>query len=176
MVQWVNNPACLYGGTGLIPGPVQWLKDLALLQLWLRFSLWPGNFHLLWVWPKKKKNGEEKEEDVLFSILPSALFSPFGHKPRKTGGVNGRISKLEPLTSTTCYLLILDYEILGKGMNTWNSLFPLWGKGFWKFLDSNDGKEGTKKFSATARIWSVHIHNSEAGEGWELPINDIFVV
>ena len=44
--------------TGLIPGLVQWAKDLALaqlqgsLQLQLRFSPWPGNFHMLRMWPK----------------------------------------------------------------------------------------------------------------------------
>ena len=40
---------------------VQWVKDPALLQLqcrsqlWLGFSPWPGNFHMLWMQPKKKK-------------------------------------------------------------------------------------------------------------------------
>ena len=55
MVQWVNDPACLYGGADLIPGPVQWVKDpAALLQLWcrspfwLRFDPWPGNFQMPW--------------------------------------------------------------------------------------------------------------------------------
>ena len=51
VAQWVNNPACLCGGAGLIPSPDQWVKDLILLQLWhrgqlqLRFDPWPGNFH-----------------------------------------------------------------------------------------------------------------------------------
>ena len=30
------------------------LKDPALLQLWLRCSPWPGNFHMPQVWPLKK--------------------------------------------------------------------------------------------------------------------------
>jgi len=47
---------CLCGGGGLIPGPVQWVKDLMLLQLWHRskaeaqdwipdpeISLWHGS-------------------------------------------------------------------------------------------------------------------------------------
>ena len=40
---------------------VQPVKDLVLslqqfgLLLWLRFNLWSGNFHMLWVQPKKKK-------------------------------------------------------------------------------------------------------------------------
>ena len=44
-----------------VPAVSQWVKDLALLQLWcrsklqLKFSPWPGNFHILKVWPKKKK-------------------------------------------------------------------------------------------------------------------------
>ena len=50
VVQWVHDPACLCGGTRLIPG----LGSLALLQLWhglqrqLRFNLWHGNFRKKW--------------------------------------------------------------------------------------------------------------------------------
>ena len=41
---------------------VQWVKDLVLLQLLHRLQLQcefspPGNFHMLQVWPKKKKAG-----------------------------------------------------------------------------------------------------------------------
>ena len=38
------------------------LKDPVLLQLWLRLQLqlrsdpWPRNFHIQWIWPKKKNN------------------------------------------------------------------------------------------------------------------------
>ena len=32
------------------------VKDLALSLLWYGFHLWPGNFRMLWVWPKKKKD------------------------------------------------------------------------------------------------------------------------
>ena len=55
-LQWVNDLACFYEGTSSIPTPEHW----ALLQLWCRsqlllgFDLWPGNFHMPWVWPKKK--------------------------------------------------------------------------------------------------------------------------
>ena len=44
-----------------VPVVAQWVKDMVLPQLWcwsklqLRFSPWPGNFHMLWVQPKKKK-------------------------------------------------------------------------------------------------------------------------
>ena len=31
--------------------PLMWLG----LLLWLGFSPWPGNFCMLWAWPKKKK-------------------------------------------------------------------------------------------------------------------------
>ena len=56
------NPTCwaclkiLHGG---VPTVVQWLKDLALPQLWyrsplqLRFDPWPENFHMAWVQEKK---------------------------------------------------------------------------------------------------------------------------
>ena len=32
----------------------QQVKDVVLLQLWHRFSPWPGNFHMLQVQTKKK--------------------------------------------------------------------------------------------------------------------------
>ena len=51
---------------GLIPGPVQWVKELVLsqlwhsLQLWLGFDPWPGNFHILRVWPKTPPPEQKK--------------------------------------------------------------------------------------------------------------------
>ena len=32
----------------------QQFKDLALSLMWQGFDPWPGNFHTLWAWPKKK--------------------------------------------------------------------------------------------------------------------------
>ena len=57
MAEGVNDPAYLCGGTGSIPGPVQWLKDPAMLQLWCRLQLWLrlGNFHMPQVQLKKMK-------------------------------------------------------------------------------------------------------------------------
>ena len=52
----------------LHPSPAQWVKDLALLQLGgrlqpqLGFDLWPRNFHMLWVWPKKGKKQKQKQK------------------------------------------------------------------------------------------------------------------
>ena len=52
---------CFCIDCGLIPGPVLWVKDSVLLQLWHRLQLqlgfvpWPGNFHMLKRWPKMKK-------------------------------------------------------------------------------------------------------------------------
>ena len=46
-----------------VPTVVQWVKDLALLQLWLRFNPWPGNFHMLWVWRKKKKKKRKTKKE-----------------------------------------------------------------------------------------------------------------
>ena len=40
--QWVNDPACLSRGMGLIPGPVKWVKDPELLQLWRGSDSIPG--------------------------------------------------------------------------------------------------------------------------------------
>lgn len=44
----------------MIPGLVQWVKDLVLpqlwhrSQLWLGFDPWPRDLHKLWVWLEKK--------------------------------------------------------------------------------------------------------------------------
>ena len=61
MARWVNDLAHLSGGDGSIPGPVQWVKDPKLLQLWCRSHLWLGftpclgNFRVPRVCLKKKK-------------------------------------------------------------------------------------------------------------------------
>ena len=52
--------SCCCGDVGSTLGPLQWVKYLALpqlwhgLQLWLEFDLWPRNFHVLQVQPKNK--------------------------------------------------------------------------------------------------------------------------
>ena len=42
----------------------QWVEDLVLSLLWLRFDPWPGNFHMLRARSKKKKKKS-------FNIQPS---------------------------------------------------------------------------------------------------------
>ena len=77
MAQWVKNANSIHEIVGLIPGLTQWLKDRTLQQaalqvtdvawiqcyygwgigqhLQLQFDPQPGNFHMLYVWPTKKK-------------------------------------------------------------------------------------------------------------------------
>ena len=75
VVQWVNDLACLCGGTGSIPGLAQWVKDPVLLQLWHSFQLWlgfdpwPRYFHMLQVWVKKNKKGEKRAKAVRSRLL-----------------------------------------------------------------------------------------------------------
>ena len=44
---WVKEASWEFPG-GLV------VKDLALSLLWLRSLLWPGIFHMPWVWPEEK--------------------------------------------------------------------------------------------------------------------------
>ena len=37
-----------------VPTVAQWVKDM-VLQMQLTFDPWPGNFHMLWMPPKRKK-------------------------------------------------------------------------------------------------------------------------
>ena len=56
MGQWVTDPAL----------SLQWLR----LLMWCRFDPWPGNFYMLWVWPKKQK--QKLNSEKLFSASTSS--------------------------------------------------------------------------------------------------------
>ena len=64
----------------MIPSRMQLVKELVFLQLWcrsqlwLRFSPWPGNFHMPQMWLGKKK---KKKKEVTF------LFHPCLQRPRQ---------------------------------------------------------------------------------------------
>ena len=58
---WVNDLACVCGDTGSSLSLVQWVKDPAMLQLQPGFNPWPGNFHMLWGWLKKKKKKMQEQ-------------------------------------------------------------------------------------------------------------------
>ena len=67
MAQWVKNLTTATQVTAeLRVQSLAWhsgLKDLVLQQLWLRFiSLWPGNFHMPWVQPLKKKKKKKRPQ------------------------------------------------------------------------------------------------------------------
>ena len=54
------------GDAGSIPGPVQWVKALALLKLWCRSQLWPdlipgAGTPNAEAWQKRKKKEKRKE-------------------------------------------------------------------------------------------------------------------
>ena len=62
---------------GSIPYPAQWVKDLVLPQLWLRYDPWARNSMCCRVAKKKKKNEEEKTKikhycDEL-NVIPSKV-------------------------------------------------------------------------------------------------------
>ena len=46
----VVQPFLRQSGSSLV---AQRVKYPALPPLWCGFDAWPGNFHMLWVWPKK---------------------------------------------------------------------------------------------------------------------------
>ena len=64
MAQWVKNliTAAWVAVEEWVPSLASGLKDLALPQLWLRFSPWPKNFQYAWgVAIKKIKKGKLKQ-------------------------------------------------------------------------------------------------------------------
>ena len=66
MAYWVNDPARLCGGAGLIPSLVL-LQQWHRLQLYLGFDPLPGNF---WGAEEKKKLGAEKKMSSLSVLFP----------------------------------------------------------------------------------------------------------
>ena len=58
--------------TGSITGLAQWVKELALLQLWsrsqlwLRFDPWPGDFRLALKSKRKKRNTLRDTPKIMF--------------------------------------------------------------------------------------------------------------
>ena len=43
MAQWLTNPTRNHEIVGLIPGLAQWVKDLALHELWCGSQTWLGS-------------------------------------------------------------------------------------------------------------------------------------
>jgi len=66
----VTPPPPTPKGEKQFPAVGQWVKDLALPQLWhrlqlrLRFHPWPRNFHVPRVWPLNKKKKEKLPDKV----------------------------------------------------------------------------------------------------------------
>lgn len=91
MTQWVKDPACLCRGSNSIPGPLQWAKDLVLLQLlcrsqfWLGFDSWPRNFHRPWLQPEKKRKCEMAN---VWLCSVSQCWTVGWHQCHRTGSLN----------------------------------------------------------------------------------------
>ena len=71
VLQWVKNPTAMaqVAAEAWVQSPA-WYSRLKnpLLQLWLRFNLWPRNFHMLQVQPLKKLK-KKKKKKLLTAII-----------------------------------------------------------------------------------------------------------
>ena len=74
---------------GLIPGPAQWVKDPATLQLWLQLELWlgsdswPGNSICCRTAKTKKKKKKERKQNSHF--VHSSSERKIGREGRREG-------------------------------------------------------------------------------------------
>ena len=69
MAQRLTNPTRIHKDEGLIPGPLQWVKDLALLWLWCRPAVVALIRPLAWELPyamgaalKRQKDEKKKKK------------------------------------------------------------------------------------------------------------------
>ena len=80
LVQQVKNPAGIHKDVGSLPGPAQWVKDLALLWLWCRLAAVALIESLAWELPyatgvvpkkqkKKKKNLKMRHYNNATTVL-----------------------------------------------------------------------------------------------------------
>ena len=67
--RWLSILHCLCSSVSSIPSLVQWVKDLALLQQWLKFDPWPEIFHMLPSGKKKKKERKRERKKQPFFWL-----------------------------------------------------------------------------------------------------------
>ena len=88
MAQWVKNPTAAAWVAEEMQLRFQWVKGSCLLQLrqrlqlWFRFSSWPGNFHMPWVWSFKKNKIKRKSNRKLWSSRHGSVVSESDWEPR----------------------------------------------------------------------------------------------
>ena len=93
-MQWVTDPASVCSVANLIPHPAQWVKDLALPQLWhrsqmLRFNPQPGNIHIprvelelqLWPTPQPQQHQIRASSAIYTATFSNARFLIHWAKP-----------------------------------------------------------------------------------------------
>ena len=83
MVQWVMDASAMAWVTAAVGvqslSRCSGLKHLVLVQLQQGFNLWPGNFHMLWVWPTtpaKKKSKKNPSDSKMHAENGSTLQVP----------------------------------------------------------------------------------------------------
>ena len=111
---------------------VQQVKDPALSLLWLRFEPWPGNFHMLWVHPKKKKKKKKKKKRKKEECAASNWF--FSHFLLHLNRTN--IPKILPFFRPWTQNL---FHSLWNKANVLNLLFKasiIWPSSFFKFCST----------------------------------------
>ena len=85
---------------GSIPSPAQWVRDPALLQVWLGSDPWPGNSHMLWAGRRRER--EENRKDIFRMAKETAHITGYSSEGLVVRRPAERVSAGRPLRGFSC--------------------------------------------------------------------------
>ena len=134
-----------------------WCSGLRDLEQWLGFHPWPGNLHMLWVWPLKKKKKKKLEKkifhflDIIKFFLPIVSFETKSDQRNFRAGIFNPILPIRKLSGTRmtqwCFLHIQCSLYFIHNKHIFEHIWVL----YWESPHERSGGESWRKASRTIK-------------------------